>query len=71
MPLYVYHCNECGDDFEKIVRFSEADLVQSCPACQSQDTKKKISAAVSFSATLNTGSFSSSSSSCGSGGGFS
>jgi putative FmdB family regulatory protein len=69
MPLYVYHCNECGDDFEKMVRFSEADLVQPCPDCQSQDTKKKISAVASFSATL--GSSSNSSSSCGSRGGFS
>jgi putative FmdB family regulatory protein len=41
MPLYVYHCNECGDDFEKMVRFSEADLIPACPACLSQDTKKR------------------------------
>jgi putative FmdB family regulatory protein len=70
MPLYVYHCNECGDDFEKMVRFSEADLTPACPACLSQDTKKKIAAVASFSAAPG-GSYSTSNSNCGSRGGFS
>jgi putative FmdB family regulatory protein len=71
MPLYEYHCNACSEDFEKMVRFSEADLSPACPECQSGDTKKKISAVASFSASLGSVSLSSSSSSCGSRGGFS
>ncbi len=43
MPLYEYRCNDCGEEYEKMVRFSEADQAQPCPACQSLNTKKKIS----------------------------
>jgi putative FmdB family regulatory protein len=65
MPLYEYRCNTCGEAFEKMVRWSEADRAPSCPQCQSLDTQKKISTFASPSA----GSNSSFSSSCGSGGG--
>jgi putative FmdB family regulatory protein len=44
MPLYEYHCNYCGEDFDKIVSFSEADHLPECPACGQSDTRKKISA---------------------------
>lgn len=70
MPLYEYHCNECGEEFEKMVRFSEADRSPLCPQCQSSDTKKKISSFASIGASIGGGSFATSSS-CGSGGGFS
>jgi hypothetical protein len=53
-----------------MVRFSEADQVQACPTCQGKDTRKKISAVASFSSSLSGGGLSSSSS-CGSRGGFS
>lgn len=43
MPIYEYICEECGQDFEKVVRFSEADLSPICPACGSQETHKQIS----------------------------
>ena len=33
MPLYEYACEACGDDFERIVRLSEADRPQVCPTC--------------------------------------
>jgi putative FmdB family regulatory protein len=70
MPLYEYHCQNCTEDFEKIVRFSEANLLPPCPVCGSTDTHKKISAAASFGNASSSGA-SSSGSSCGSGGGFS
>ncbi len=70
MPLYEYQCNECGNEFEKKVSFSEADRSQVCPACQSQDTHKKISRVISFGSASG-GSVSYASSSCGSSGGFS
>ena len=31
MPIYEYHCQDCGSDFEKLVR-KTGDAV-SCPAC--------------------------------------
>jgi len=69
MPLYEYHCNDCGEAFEKLVRFSEADIAPACPNCESMDTSKLISTIVPF---LNSESnvANSSSSSCGSGGRF-
>jgi putative FmdB family regulatory protein len=70
MPLYEYHCNECDEDFEKMVRFSEADQSPACPSCQSQDTHKKISRVAAFATSLG-GSSLSTRSSCGSSGGFS
>ena len=70
MPLYEYHCNDCHKDFEKMVRFSEADQSPACPSCQSQDTNKKISRVAAIASSVG-GSRFSTSSSCGSGGGFS
>jgi putative FmdB family regulatory protein len=70
MPVYEYHCNQCGEAFEKMVRFSEADRAPVCPKCGAPDTRKKISTVASL------GNFSSSGggsigSNCGSQGGFS
>jgi putative FmdB family regulatory protein len=70
MPLYEYHCNDCKEDFEKMVRFSEAELSPACPECQSHATSKKISRVAAFASSLG-GSSISTGSSCGSGGGFS
>ncbi len=44
MPLYEYTCSNCGESFDKIVRFSEADQMPACPACGEKETRKKISA---------------------------
>ena len=44
MPLYEYTCSKCGESFDKIVRFSEADQIPACPNCGEQETRKKISA---------------------------
>jgi putative FmdB family regulatory protein len=70
MPLYEYECKECGSEFEKMVRFSEANQSQVCPTCQSQDTRKKISTIASRGIS-SAGISVSSGSSCGSRGGFS
>lgn len=66
MPLYEYQCEKCHEEFEKIVRYSEADLVPACPVCGSQQTNKKISAAASISNSA-APSFASSGSSCSTG----
>ncbi len=69
MPMYEYQCNNCGEAFEQIVRFSEADLLPVCPACGARETRKKISVAAFIGAP--SPSLSVGSSSCGSGGRFS
>lgn len=70
MPLYEYICQECGQEFEKMVRFSEANNMPPCPVCQSTDTNKRISVFASRSFSASGVSTSSSSSGCGSSGKF-
>lgn len=47
MPLYEFRCTECGNEFEVILRFSEADRAPTCPQCQGH-TQKKLSTVASF-----------------------
>lgn len=68
MPLYEYRCNTCDAEFEKMLRFSEADQLPACPQCESPETQKRLSRVVSFGAvTLGAGS--TSGAGCGSSGG--
>jgi len=67
MPLYEYECVTCGEEFEQIVSFSQSDLKPVCPHCNGAETRKKISISASFGSSTN-GSYSTSGSSCGSGG---
>ncbi len=69
MPIYEYRCKECGAEFEKMVRLSEADRSPLCPECGSPDTRKQITIFASPNSSSSTQG--SSSSSCGSGGRFS
>lgn len=69
MPLYEYRCKDCGAEFEKQLRFSEANQIPACPNCNSTQTRKKISSVVSFTAS-SLGSAASSGSSCNTGGTF-
>ncbi len=55
MPLYEYQCPKCGENFDKIVSFSEADKVPVCPNCGAEDTKKKISAGAFLGSASNGG----------------
>lgn len=49
MPLYVYHCSQCQQDFERLVRFSETDQPQACPHCGCEETFKRVTAFASYS----------------------
>ena len=69
MPLYEYICRNCGKEFEKMIKFSEADLQPDCPDCQSHDTQKKISLFASVGSSSDR-SYGISGSSCGTSGGF-
>ncbi|MEN6535306.1 MAG: zinc ribbon domain-containing protein [Bryobacteraceae bacterium] len=44
MPLYEYRCENCGKTFEKIRRASDADEEVLCPYCESEKTKRLLSA---------------------------
>ncbi len=49
MPIYEYHCQQCDQDFEKMVRLSEAGQNPPCPSCGSRDTRKQMSAVAAHS----------------------
>lgn len=41
MPIYEYHCNDCGEDFEQLVFGNEKP---DCILCDSSKVKKMMSA---------------------------
>ena len=43
MPIYEYYCADCQIDFDKLVRISDANVVQDCPECGGRHTHKKLS----------------------------
>jgi putative FmdB family regulatory protein len=45
MPIYEYGCEACGERFDKLVRsMSQEPAEVVCPACQSTETRRLISA---------------------------
>ncbi|AEB10098.1 FmdB family zinc ribbon protein [Desulfobacca acetoxidans] len=42
MPIFEFHCNDCGQDFEKLV-FGSGEVVE-CPACHQTNCEKLMSA---------------------------
>ncbi|HAF62901.1 MAG TPA: FmdB family transcriptional regulator [Anaerolineaceae bacterium] len=46
MPVYVYHCDNCGIQFEKNQKFSDEPL-NTCPDCGKKTLHKVITAPVS------------------------
>lgn len=44
MPIYEYVCTDCKHEFEALQKLSEA-VLKTCPACEKDSLKKKISAA--------------------------
>lgn len=69
MPLFEFACDDCGQPFEELLLGSSAINDVTCPACSSQQVKKKISTFASR--TAGTSSFAapsySSAANCGSG----
>jgi putative FmdB family regulatory protein len=41
MPIYLYKCNKCGHEFEKLVRLNDTP---DCPQCQAQDLERQFTA---------------------------
>lgn len=40
MPIYEYACEDCGNEFEMLVR---SDTVPACPICESTSLEKQLS----------------------------
>ena len=43
MPIYEYHCEDCGHVFDKFVRSMSSSIDLECPHCHSERCKKNIS----------------------------
>lgn len=43
MPLYEYHCDQCGDRFEVLQRLGEGAEGLSCPSCGFDSVQKQFS----------------------------
>jgi putative FmdB family regulatory protein len=43
MPIYEYHCQACGHDFEALQKASDAPLIV-CPECSRETLTKGVSA---------------------------
>ena len=48
MPLYEYQCEECGQRFERIRKFSDPPLNEPCPQCGGPIKKLISSPAIQF-----------------------
>ena len=46
MPIFDFKCNDCENEFERLVR--AADIPPECPACGSKDTEKKAIQTINF-----------------------
>jgi len=43
MPLYEYHCQQCGTTFEVLRRMQDADRDLTCPECRSEAVERLLS----------------------------
>jgi putative FmdB family regulatory protein len=43
MPLYEYHCRDCGYSFEQLRRIKDADKRLECPKCRSMQVERQFS----------------------------
>ena len=48
MPLYEYQCEDCGERFERIRKFSDPPLEERCPKCGGPIKKLISSPAIQF-----------------------
>ncbi len=43
MPIYEYHCKQCGSKFEKLVKLSTKTSDVECPKCGAKRAEKSVS----------------------------
>ncbi len=51
MPIYEFHCEDCGKNFESLVMIASALDSVTCKHCKSSNIKKMVSATSSQPAT--------------------
>lgn len=52
MPIREFHCNDCAQEFEKILRASDDINAVACPSCGGTHLERKLS---TFAARATTG----------------
>jgi len=55
MPIYEFHCEQCGSPFEELVASSSAVNQVECPQCGSKQVRKQISLFGTSGGSKNTG----------------
>lgn len=50
MPIYEFHCEECGHEFEELV--ARIDENAPCPKCGSQEVGRLISATADYRGSM-------------------
>lgn len=43
MPIYAFHCDQCGHEFDRLQRLSDPDP-DICPACAAHAIRRKLTA---------------------------
>jgi putative FmdB family regulatory protein len=43
MPIYEYHCKQCGAKFDKLVKLSTKPFEIECPKCGARKAEKAVS----------------------------
>ena len=43
MPIYEYHCDDCGTDFEKLLRRATDSEKLCCPSCGEKHLSRRLS----------------------------
>jgi putative FmdB family regulatory protein len=51
MTIYEFHCNNCGEDYKKVLNYSQAVQLNECPLCHSQDIVRQAPAPALASST--------------------
>ena len=51
MPIYEYRCQNCGKQFEKLLRSINVAEQVICPACQSKSAERQLSAFATVGST--------------------
>lgn len=45
MPMYLYECQECQEQFDAMARIADRENPQECPECGATDSKKVLTSA--------------------------
>ncbi len=55
MPIFEYRCDDCGSQFEKLVRQASGAIELSCPSCGKRNLTQQLSTFAAHSGSGKTG----------------